>query len=200
MRTGLSFAVGVALLLAPQARAGLIFVVDENCNGFYTQNGGPITTILCRTDVTDPLNGDEPLTYFLPAAASALSGDLEFVDSKGKSDLIRFIGNTLLFYSDAEAFDPDKADVGVPADRQPNAILGLNEVFLDDNLAAGIFYVPTAGQPGFGPNGNAYYLVSDTVSGYDIRALFVPEPPSGPLLAGGAGLIALFRLARRRRA
>jgi hypothetical protein len=184
MKTRVVLAVALALLAGTgPASAQLLVQVDENCNGFFTLNGGPPTPLRCAR-LPDPTLPGGPLvpTFFLPGANAVVAGDLVLTETPALevvSDVIRFLPNPnrLLFYSDIPESGevPDLSDVGLPPNRLPNLLFAGEVGPEGDN---GFFCVPLAGQPGFLPNWQ-YRLISDT-----------PEPASVTLLAlGTLGLL-----------
>jgi hypothetical protein len=184
MKMRVVLAVTLALLGGAGPVSAQLFVqVDENCNGFFTLNGGPPTPLRCER-LPDPTLPAGPLvpTFFLPGANAVVAGDLVLIETPALevvSDLIRFLPNPnrLLFYSDlSEPGEvPGLSDVGLPPNRLPNLLFAGEEGPEGTN---GFLYVPLAGQPGFLPNWQ-YGIISD-----------IPEPAAVTLLAlGSLGLL-----------
>jgi hypothetical protein len=136
----------------------------------------------------DPISGI--VGWYYPLGPS-VPGDvllLEPPQTTLTSDLLRFDGQGVFFFSDLEAgtLNPDKADVPVI----PNPInpVILSEVGPENNNGA--FYFPNPNQPGFDLSGQlpglAYNIISD-----------IPEPGSLALLLTGVGLLALNTVQRK---
>jgi hypothetical protein len=164
------------------AMGDLVVTIDENGNG--TQNGTAMPGALG----TDPLNNLTTLIYNLPTSITPVPGDVLILEPTGApSDLLRFVRNQIIVYSDVEAPEPPfLADVGIPTDRQTN-LLSVAEV--GGEGFNGLFpYTPTANQPGFVASFSTYTFISD-----------VPEPSSLLLLGSGlvAGLVARRLLQRK---
>ena len=146
--------------------------------------------------VTEPLSGIATWRYDASIANQALqtpitSGDLVLLDSTGAiSDVIRFRGslNTsyIYFFSDnADGENDGSLDSGLPATLQANVVTLTEGPVVGGT--DGVWYQPTAGQPGYISGAAA----AGYVYGYNIIS-DVPEPSSLVLL-GVAGGLALLR-------
>ena len=171
---------------AQQAPNPLI-TADEYGNGTLLFPGqGPITMPSSLTNDSGPGGLSNVLTYNLLGPPSLVTGDVILTDPVGDSDLIRFFGTTFfLFYSD-EGTDGN-ADVGFPTALSDNHVT-LAEVGPEGNN--GIFYTPTANQPGYVPGFSVtYHFISDSP---------LPEPATWAMMILGFGAIG-FALRRQRR-
>jgi len=175
---------------ALHAAAVGVVTVNEFGVGSYTDPLGNVSA-LTFTVASDPGPGGlaSVLKYTLPAVSSPVAGDVKLqVPPAGPtiSDVLRFgPSNTLYFYSGGDPADSHNstADTGLPAASNANTFTGVrgNNTFT---------YTPTAGQPGFDPNGwvVTYNFITEVSP--------IPEPASLMLLGlGGAAL-----LVRRRKA
>lgn len=177
---------------AQEGSFSVTITVDENCNGNLTNTTGFNAALFC-TQLTDPgpagLEG--AVTYALGNPPGLVSGDLIVNNFDSQvSDVIRFnaaegINGTtgaLVFYSSPGG--GSLADEGFPRSFYTN----VQNVF---EVAGGVTWTPTAGQPGFvaGAAGPVTYIItSDT-----------PEPASAVLMLGGPGLFLLRRYVSKRR-
>jgi hypothetical protein len=176
--------------------------VDENGNGVAFNMTLGIMQNLVFTIEKDPGPGGLALvlTYRIPFdVPSPVAGDVLISEpGGGLSDIVRFnprgaggvpgYAPALVFYSDADNMDSDKADIGLPTDRYALSF-PVTEVGNENGNFAD--YHPGSTDPGF-------------VSGFDITYRFnsdvpaVPEPPA-VLLVSGAGLILMAYIAAVRR-
>src|SRR5262249_1736760 len=145
----------------------------------------------------DPNNPDSklrPLIYTLPKdVGDPILGDLVINESGVPTDLIRFTGHTIIFYSDKSTSEPgdatdndDAADVGITTSRQTGHVINGDESSNFESPGInGFHYVPGVGQIGYiGPGlVTSYTIVSDGLS--------VPEPRAIVL----ASILALVGLA-----
>ncbi len=160
-----------------------VWTVDEN--GPALLNGGPIVGFANGSYKLDPISG--LMGWYYPLGPST-PGDLvlqEPPNTNSFSDILRFDGNGVFFFSDAEAGETnlDKADVFQlpPLVTNPNYITIFRvETGVEGNN--GFFWAPGPGQPGFDASGQlpglAYNIISDAV----------PEPQAVVLLAAGLWL------------
>jgi hypothetical protein len=162
-------------------------LVDEFGTGLFTPPGAG--TVPLPHDGPDPTPGGlvGVLSYTLPVAV--VPGDVNLFEppsTTALSDVIRFVGASLFFYSDVGPGDLAETpfDLGLPVGSLP-VVVSHAEIGAEGALN-GVDYIPAAGDPGFDPSGIVvgYHFVSD-----------IPEPASlGLMLIGGAAL-----LLRRRR-
>lgn len=141
-------------------------------------------------DPLDPFTF-RPLIYTLPAGvATPVAGDVLLTEGTTVTDLVRFTGRLIIFYSGVgDADDNPLGDTGITATRQSN-VVSFPEVGLPAPAISGRVYTPTANQPGYLGPGTVYTIVSDGV--------VVPEPGtlvlSGVLALGGIAALARKRL------
>jgi PEP-CTERM motif-containing protein len=185
-RVNLLFIVAVVAIMAASTRPAsgqpLIFF-DENGH-----SGGSFGSLPSGFG-PDPLATGGPtfptatLFYVLPFPVA--TGDLQLTEPPtGISDLVRFEGNHVFFYSDLNDPHPDLADVGLPLllTATPTVIA---ETGTDGSNMA--LWIPPPGAPGAGgPGPIQYNIISD-----------VPEPTS-LWLVGLGGTLLLFVLRRPR--
>jgi hypothetical protein len=162
-------------------------LVDEFGHGLFTPPASG--TVGLPFDGADPGPGALPgvLSYGLPVPV--ITGDVALTEPPNTafSDVIRFSGASLYFYSDISPSDPPETffDIGLPTANYPNLVIH-DEIGPEDGLN-GVDYTPGPGDPGFDVTGLVvtYHLVSDVA----------PEPASlGLLVLGGTVM-----LLRRRR-
>src|SRR5262245_9234324 len=170
-----------ALLAVSISTARGQFSIDENGHGF-----GPAGPLPFGVNTNPPL-AFQTLFYVLPFQVAP--GDVLLFENPQHtlvSDMIRFSGNQVFFFSDKEPGDPnpDLADV----DLIPNPTLGF--VSLDETPFTegnnGAVYTPVAGGPGDPGFPVQYTIMSDVV----------PEPPAFAL-AGLGGVLLTLTLGRR---
>ena len=172
-------AAGVAFLLTLTTAFGQ-FSFDENGNGFGP--GGPIPGFMSA----DPFSGIVTLTYTLPFGAT--SGDVVLRESQTLqlSDVLRFGGNHLWFFSDLDEGDPnpEMADVGLPPGIEPNNVGPFPETGVEGGFQDFVWIpVPGSLQPGDPGFAVTYQFISD-----------VPEPSTIMLVGLSlAGFLALIR-------
>jgi len=167
------------------------WTIDEN--GPAVLSGGALAGYSNGHYQVDPISGITGWYYGLGGTNINVAGDVVLLEPQAPagtiSDLLRFDGDGVYFFSDLEPNEtnPDKADVPVI----PQAInpVVLYEVGPEgDN---GALYIPGPGQPGYDLSGIlpgiGYNIISD-----------VPEPASATLLLAGAGLW-LLKSSRRRK-
>src|SRR5262245_1530394 len=171
-----------ALLAVSISTARGQFSIDENGHGF-----GPAGPLPFGVNTNPPL-AFQTLFYVLPFQVAP--GDVLLFENPQHtlvSDMIRFSGNQVFFFSDKEPGDPnpDLADV----DLIPNPTL--NWVSLDEILLAGgdngAVYTPAPGGPGDPGFPVQYTFISDAV----------PEPGSLALAGLGAVLLCSGLCGRR---
>lgn len=162
------------------------WTVDEN--GPAILFGNPIVGFAQGTNKVDPASGI--FGWYYPLGPS-VPGDVLLLEPQvsTNSDLLRFDGNGVFFFSDLELGDPnpDKADVPI----MPNPInpVILNEVGSEGG-SNGVVYAPGPGMPGFDLSGELpglqYNIISD-----------VPEP--GTMALVGLGAMGLLVISRRKK-
>jgi len=162
---------------------GPLWTVDENGPALLN---GPIVGFANGSYKVDPISG--LMGWYYPLGPS-VPGDLvlqEPPNTNAFSDILRFDGNGVFFFSDAEAGETnlDKADVFQlpPLNNSPNYVT----IFRLENGPEGnngFLWTPGPGQPGFDTSGAlpglSYNIISDAV----------PEPRTFVLLAAGLWLI-----------
>ena len=170
-----------------------VWTVDEN--GPALLGGGPIVGFANGGYKLDPVSG--LMGWYYPLGPS-VPGDLVLSEPPNTnifSDILRFDGNGVFFFSDAEAGQTnlDKADVFQlpPVGNNPQGpTIFRVETGIEGNN--GFFWAPGPGQPGFDLsgqlNGLAYNIISDAV----------PEPRITSLLLASVGLFAWRRAMARR--
>jgi hypothetical protein len=183
-------------ITARQAQAAAIAInFDEFGNGTTNFPGGntPLHA-LAFTVGADPTAGvaGNVLIYTLPT--TVVSGDLLIQESVGTtvvlSDVVRFVGNQMIFYSDRGDGVDAVADSGLPTNSPFTNIVSFLEVGPEGNN--GLTYNPVAGNPGFVSVDfqATYNIVSDSPA--------TPEPASMLLMAAGIAGLGIFRKLRVR--
>ena len=184
---------GAALLCLTTgaASANPLVTIDEWGNG--NQDGVAIQSAFG----IDPLSGIRTLDY---AFGKGVSGDVIMIEPHVTgalqiSDVIRFIGGHIYFFSDpsepgavgppADVNAADFAFITNPANFQVN-VVRIFEVGPEENN--GSFYTPGQGDPGFFPGGPTYHFISDS-----------PEPTTLAGAVVGAVVIGLGLVRRRRK-
>jgi len=165
--------------------------IDEN--GPALLNNGPLVGYSNGQYQVDPVSGMVGWYYLLGGTNMNVAGDVVLLESQAPagtvSDLLRFDGNGVYFFSDLEPNEtnPDKADV--PVIPQPMSPVVLYEVGPEGNN--GVLYIPGPGQPGYDISGILpgirYNIISD-----------VPEPGAATLLLAGTSLWLLNSFRRRK--
>lgn len=191
-------AAGILCFVTPTLFAQIIgpfpdetWTIDEN--GPALLNNAPLVGYSIGHYQIDPISGITGWYYQLGGTNINVAGDVLLLEPDAPagtiSDLLRFDGNGVYFFSELEPNDtnPDKADV--PVIPQPINPVVLTEVGSEGNN--GVLYVPGAGQPGYDLSGVLPGIRYDIVSD-------VPEPASTTVLLAGAGLC-LLSAARRKR-
>ena len=179
----------VTVTTAPGQAAGSTWRVDENGPALLS---GQIAGFANGSYKLDPLSG--LMGWYYPLGPST-SDDLILIEplvgnTNTVSDLLRFDGQGVFFFSDLEPgeLNPDKADVlQIPPPVNPFFVR--NEVGIEGNNGA--LWVPGPGQPGFDASGVLpglqYNIISDAV----------PEPNSVVLFLTAAGIWVLHRLRQK---
>ena len=165
--------------------------VDEN--GPALLQGGQLVGYSNGTNKFDPISG--LVGWYYPLGAQSTPGDVVLLEStNGASDLLRFDGQGVFFFSDLEPgeVNPDHADVPVlPPWNTTNYVI-LNEVGPEGNNGA--LYVPSQGLPGYDLSGLfpglKYNIISDSP--------VVPEPNTVAVAMTG-GVLLLNSMRRRGR-
>jgi hypothetical protein len=183
----LAVALIAGLVASGQVRADHTptIIVDEHGTGTYQFPGGNFFQMPTNLFPDEGPGGlPTAFTYTLPFPTNG--GDITLVKpgtAAAASDLIRFEGIFLLFYSDKDADNS-----GVPADTGiPTAFFSNHITRTDD----GSFYTPDSSQPGFMPGFSVTYQFLSEPSP-------VPAPPAVVLVGLGAGCVALRRYVGRR--
>ena len=168
---------------------GPVWTVDENGPALLT---GPVAGFANGAYKVDPISG--LVGWYYPLGPS-VPGDLVLLEPPNTntvSDLLRFDGQGVFFFSDAEAGETnlDHADVfqmPVPGNPQGPTIVRFENGQEGNN---GFFCAPGPGQPGFDTSGLlpglSYNIISD-----------VPEPGSLTLAFAGAVTLAMLGLRQR---
>jgi hypothetical protein len=175
---------------APRAQPSTINVTaNENCvGGVVGANPFPFPCSF----IADPSAGGlaSVMAYGLGDPPGLFGGDVPLTDpvTGAVSDVIRFFGSSLYFYSAQGGGDP--ADVGLPTATLDNHVT-VTETSLGD-LGFGAIYIPVSGQPGFIGAATvpiAYTFISEEAGKQ------IPEPTGALLVATG---LTILGLARRR--
>jgi hypothetical protein len=156
--------------------------VDEF--GIGTINGAPLA-----------VTGVHPLVYVMPFPGVA--GDVVMTEpGGGTSDVIDFDGQgNLWFYSDLDGPDSlaDTLLAPILNNLRANTVYieetGLWGLPYDEELNAGAYWTPLAGQPGYDAALQPQYIFISEI----------PEPGSLALLLGSLGAVALGQLRRKLR-
>jgi hypothetical protein len=175
---GLTFLLGITLL--PTQAAIIVNVTfDEFGNGLTDYQAPPhAMPVVQISDPTGGVAGQTVLTYILPFTPTP--GQVQLCEVIGTnctlSDVIRFTGNLMIFYSDNGDGVDSPADTGLPQNVFSTNVVTINEIGPEGNNGA--TYVPVSGQPGyFSTDFTATYnIVSDGV---------VPEPSTMVLFVAG---------------
>ena len=179
------FTVGLtAAITATSALSQPLISVDEFGNG--TIGGSPLTW---QTSLVEPFSAMATLSYNLPFPG--FRGDVVLMEPNSGlvSDLIRFDGNShLFFFSDASPGDPadSLADVGLPGYNPAAPTLFFNETGPEGGPNGLWGYLPTSNDPG----GNTAAVMYDFISD-------VPEPGALTLLAAGLGILGYTQRRRK---
>jgi hypothetical protein len=185
---GLTMASAITVIPA-RAQPGPMWTVDENGPAVLS---GPIVGYSNGAYKLDPLSGMVGWYYQTPPSTPGDVVLLEQAAGGPLSDLLRFDGQGVFFFSDLEPgeLNPDKADVPVmPIPINP---VVLQEIGPEGNNGA--LYFPNQGMPGFDQSGQLPGL------GYNFISDAVPEPGSAALLVGAAVLLGGNILRRKARA
>ena len=177
----------VFLIFSMGAGSAATITMDENGSGNI--NGTPLPFTATGTNPVPPFQ-TPVLVYTLPFAGVAGNVLLVEPESGIPGDVLQFTGHgTVIFYSKtdsdslAEGFKPPIFPFPVP-----------NSVLLTETVSGntdGVFYTPTAGQPGFDASAPSYHFISDVTG--------VPEPASVALLFLGSSVLLVKRFRRGQR-
>ena len=188
MRKILLFVAVVVLHLGYTASAqSSMLTVDEMGNGSFIDDNNNRTNFKGALG-PDPSGGllGNVLVYTLPVNPTK-NGDvvLREPNTSSDSDILRFVGNKLVFYSDNDDMNTDKdiADTGTPQE-QMGAIVKTETG--NEGTPQGATYTPGMGDPGF-VQGITYQFVSE-----------VPEPAPIALVSTSLLLIAVAHWLRGR--
>jgi hypothetical protein len=170
-------------------QAGPTWRVDENGPALLS---GPIGGYANGSYKLDPLSG---LTGWYYPLGPSIAGDLLLIEplvgnTNTVSDLLRFDGQGVFFFSELEPgeLNPDKADVP----QIPNPVGSIVFVRTENGPEGnnGLLWTPGPGQPGFDQSGQlsglSYNIISD-----------VPEPNSVVLFLAAAGVLGWRHLRRK---
>ena len=166
--------------------------VDED--GHSLASGIPGITSLGFALLPDPGPGGaaSTLTYTLPF--TTVIGDVTFGSASDPGvtfggDIVRFNGQTLVFYSDTIPGDPAEslADTAAPPGSLYTNVATATEIGPEGNNRA--FYTPSPNQPGF-------HLLSDGTPVSYVLISDVPEPNPALLIMIGIGVCVLSRALR----
>jgi hypothetical protein len=161
--------------------------VDEDGHSLVT--GIPGITSLGFALAPDPGPGGaaRALTYILPF--TTVIGDVTFVSASDPGilfggDVVRFNGQTLVFYSDIVPGDVAEslADIAAPPGSLYANVATATEIGPEGNNRA--FYTPTANQPGF-------HLFADGTTVSYVLISDVPDPNPVLLIAMGVGILCI---------
>jgi hypothetical protein len=180
--------ISIVSVTAAHGQLASTWTVDENGPALLS---GTIAGYANGSYKVDPISG---LTGWYYPLGPSTPGDLLLIEplvgnTNIVSDLLRFDGHGVFFFSDLEPgeLNPDKADVPVI----PNAVspyFARNEVGPEGNNGA--LWVPGPGQPGYDLSGQlpglSYNIISDAV----------PEPNSVALVLAAAAVLGLRRVGR----
>jgi hypothetical protein len=187
--TQLSLALAVIWTIAATSALGQtnqIWTLDENGPALLS---GPISGYSNGSYQFDPQSGLTGWYYSLGGPGANVPGDLMLLEpgTGAYSDLLRFDGAGVFFFSDLEAgeLNPDMADVSILPN--PNNPVILTEIGPEGNN--GVLYTPGPTDPGFDLTGLLpglqYNIISD-----------IPEPSTIALAGLGVAVLIVFR--RRR--
>jgi len=184
------------VITIPQAHAAGIpinITVDEFGNG--TSDAGGLH-VLPAGLVGDPSGGLGSPVLVYALGFTPVAGDLRIDETEPVgvapviSDIVRFFGSFMIFYSDNGDGVDALADTGLPGSLSTNLVSGLE---VGPEGANGFVYTPTAGQPG--------YISTDFTPTYNITSdSSVPEPGVMGLMTlglAGLGLLKFKRQAKR---
>jgi hypothetical protein len=175
-----------------------LWTLDENgpafvLGGAYDDGGPPHTGIVGFSRGTNKVDTISGIIGWYYVTGPNTAGDVVILEAPQFttiSDLLRFDGNGVFFFSQLELNDPNPPHADVPVIPNPINPVVLNEVDLGGG-SNGVTYIPEVGQPGYSlfyqiPKVH-YNIVSD-----------VPEP--GPMVLVGFGALTLWPLLKRKRA
>jgi hypothetical protein len=177
------FGIAASVILATSATSvsGQIYQVinlDENGDGYITPSEPFPYTV-----ATEPISGIATLEYTLPFAGVAGDLLLEQPDSSQISDVLRFDGESdVYFFADVYSGPSQLADVGLPP-----SYISPNVTVIGTAIAGGYSYtyIPTSSEPGYKVAGPvAYQIITE-----------VPEPSA--MMMGGLGGLLLLLNSRR---
>jgi len=177
----------LAVLTVIPGFAGTI-TVDENGHSLVTGISGITFLGFALAPDAGPGGAASALTYILPF--TTVIGDVTFVSASDPGilfggDVVRFNGQTLVFYSDTVPGDvaDSLADISAPPGSLYTNVATVTETGPEGNNRA--FYTPSPNQPGFHllPDGTpvSYVLISD-----------VPEPSPAVLITIGIGILCII--------